>query len=321
MQFHEHHSRFLWTSSKKPKRIRRGFKTMNESVDYTMNLEKFKRDIRNDEEVVIKNIVSGSGNIGTPPTFKYNSFQKTLALMEGMWCHEGRPFYNVYPIAVELSQNSTLDIPIEALTSFNTDTLLIKFPVGHEPQGVHSVFMMTPSKNVKNGQYRFELAIEIGDAVMQLGLSLEGGDKTLQDCMARAIEAYSQRPEWEEHTTDVALFCFRFLGFLGLLAAGSDLVTPVILSKDRAKFDSLTDEQERLMIINRAARRLGVGADIGRDMEAERLASGPHYRKPHPALYWTGEGRRIPKIVFRRGSIVQGRKLKEVPTGYEGEVA
>lgn len=321
MQFHEHHSRFLWTSSKKPKRIRRGFKTMNESVDYTMNLEKLRRDIRDDEEIVVKDVVPGSGNMGTPPTFKYNSFQKTLALMEGMWCHEGKPFYNVYPIAVELSQNSTLDIPIEALTNFNIDTLLVKFPVGHEPYGIHSVFMMTPSKNVKNGQYRFELAIEMDKGIMQLGLSLESGDKTLQECMTRAIEAYSQRPEWEEYTTEIAMFSFRFLGFIGLLAAGSDLVTPVILSKDRAKFDSLTDEQERLMIINRAARRLGIGADIGREMEAERLASGPHYRKPHPALYWTGEGRKIPRIVFRRGSIVQGRKLKKVPTGYEGEVA
>jgi hypothetical protein len=54
-------------------------------------------------------------------------------------------------------------------------------------------------------------------------------------------------------------------------------------------------------------------------MEAERIASGPHYRKPHPALYWTGEGRKIPKIVFRRGAIVQGKKLKEVPTGFEAE--
>ena len=321
MQFHEHSSRFLWTSKLKPKRIRRGFRTMNESVDYTMNLEQLKRNIRDDEEIVVKDIVPGSGNMSKRPTFKYNSFQKTLALMEGMWCNEGRPFYNVYPIAVELSKDSSLEIPVEALTGFNVDTLFVRFPVGHEPFGIKSIFMMTPSKNMKNGDYRFELAIELDKGIMQLGLSLEDKDKTLQDCMDRAIEAYSQSPDWKFYTTEVASFAFRFLGFLGLLAAGSDLITPVILSKDRAKFDALTDEAERLMIISRAARRLGAGADIGREMEAERLASGPHYRRPHPALYWTGEGRKIPKIVFRRGAIVQGKKVKEVPTGFESEVA
>ena len=46
----------------------------------------------------------------------------------------------------------------------------------------------------------------------------------------------------------------------------------------------------------------------------------PHVRAASPAaLYWTGEGRKVPKIRFRRGSIVHRKKFASMPTGFLDE--
>ena len=45
----------------------------------------------------------------------------------------------------------------------------------------------------------------------------------------------------------------------------------------------------------------------------------PHYRRPHPALVWTGHGRAVPRIVMRKGSVVHREVLARVPTVFGGE--
>jgi hypothetical protein len=44
-----------------------------------------------------------------------------------------------------------------------------------------------------------------------------------------------------------------------------------------------------------------------------------YYRRPHPALVWTGHGRTVPRIIMRKGSVVHREVLAPVPTGFEGE--
>jgi hypothetical protein len=40
---------------------------------------------------------------------------------------------------------------------------------------------------------------------------------------------------------------------------------------------------------------------------------------PHFGLRWTGEGRKIPKIVPIKGSVINKKLVAEVPTGYEDD--
>jgi hypothetical protein len=68
-------------------------------------------------------------------------------------------------------------------------------------------------------------------------------------------------------------------------------------------------------LVDKARRRGNYGWHVGRAIEVS-----PHVRAACPAaLYWTGEGRKIPKIRFRRGSIVHRKKLSEMPTGFLGD--
>src|SRR5690606_13981801 len=63
--------------------------------------------------------------------------------------------------------------------------------------------------------------------------------------------------------------------------------------------------------IERAVRRGKRAWAIGRHITVD-----PHYRRPHVALRWTGEGRKVPRIVPVRGSIVHRSRVAKVPTGH-----
>jgi hypothetical protein len=85
----------------------------------------------------------------------------------------------------------------------------------------------------------------------------------------------------------------------------------VVLKDDEEKFERSGD----LSLVEKARRRGNYGWHVGRAIEVS-----PHVRAASPAaLYWTGEGRKIPKIRFRRGSIVHRKKLAEMPTGFLDE--
>jgi hypothetical protein len=65
--------------------------------------------------------------------------------------------------------------------------------------------------------------------------------------------------------------------------------------------------------VDKAHRRGKVGWDVGRHIEVI-----PHYRRPHMALVWTGQGRGVPRIVPRKGSVVHREVVERVPSGFGG---
>jgi hypothetical protein len=64
-------------------------------------------------------------------------------------------------------------------------------------------------------------------------------------------------------------------------------------------------------LVEKAAKRGVVGWSIGEQYEAI-----PHFRRPHLGLRWTEKGRKTPRIVPIKGSIVHRSKATDVPTGY-----
>ena len=109
----------------------------------------------------------------------------------------------------------------------------------------------------------------------------------------------------EDLTTD----CVRLCCSLCLLENDPEIIAPDVLADDRAKYEQNHDEK----YVDKARRRGKVGWDVGRRIEVM-----PHYRRPHMALVWTGQGRAVPKIVPRSGSIVHREIVEEVPMGWEG---
>jgi hypothetical protein len=117
--------------------------------------------------------------------------------------------------------------------------------------------------------------------------------------------------ENDAQTKSFFVAVLRFCAAICLIGNDPDLVTPDILAKDREKFNRANDEQKKL-IIDRAVRRGKNGFLLGANLEMI-----PHYRRPHLALVWTGEGKKIPKIVMRKGSVVHREKIVEVPSGFD----
>jgi hypothetical protein len=85
-------------------------------------------------------------------------------------------------------------------------------------------------------------------------------------------------------------------------------VEPAALKDDDDRYEKNPDPA----LAEKARRRGNYGWRVGRSIQVS-----PHVRAACPAaLCWTGEGRKIPKIRFHRGSIVHRTKIAEMPTGF-----
>jgi len=119
---------------------------------------------------------------------------------------------------------------------------------------------------------------------------------------------------------EASTWCWRLLVLTSLLAAGHDLITPVLLAKDQREGELLGDKATAEWIEKRAqkARQRGVfGFDLGKKLQEEKDLS-PHFRNPHLALYHVGPGRTETRVQLRRGSVVISQALSQVPTGFLG---
>jgi hypothetical protein len=112
-------------------------------------------------------------------------------------------------------------------------------------------------------------------------------------------------------------FLSRLAVFAALVGRGEDLITPEILSRDRQRYED-AEEAERRWIEARAAKINGRGFAFGKTLQ-ERSDASPHWRNPHMALFWTGEGRSKPVLKLRSGCVVTSTHLSKIPTGFLGD--
>ena len=126
--------------------------------------------------------------------------------------------------------------------------------------------------------------------------------------LEEALQALPEAPDdikGEIIPEEIRLACVRLACTICLLGNDPDLIEPDVLNKDQGK--ELTQA-----IIDRAKRRGKFGFNIGKGIEVI-----PHVRRPHPALVWTGQGRKVPKIVLRKGCVVHRETVMRIPTGFQ----
>jgi hypothetical protein len=133
------------------------------------------------------------------------------------------------------------------------------------------------------------------------------------DCRGQRLPLYMGYQSLE-----VNQFVFKLASFASMLHCGSDLITPIVLAKHQERYDRETDEAAKKWLEDKAANIQGRGFSIGKKLNAQSLVS-PHWRNPHMALYWTGVGRKEPKLILRAGAVVVPKHLSRVPTGFLGE--
>ena len=255
-----------------------------------------------------------------------------LGAIELGWLTHDRPYYNVYPIAVELCLKTAMSMTWGDIL-VPQRRLLLRFAEGHEPLGIRTVLARVPSAADEKTVAAFHRSRSESLSLVR-GMQLGGHIQTIQQdgtfwvYLAKqelkdelikdtAVDINSQLSSKRASFTDRTGFLIRLLAFIGLLARGTDLITPAILSSDREEYDATSDAARKRWLEDRARKRLGRSFDVGRKLETERQAC-PHWRMPHLALFHTGLGRAIPELRVRSGCVVVPRDMSQVPTGYLG---
>lgn len=260
-------------------------------------------------------------------------------MLEASWLTHDRPFYNVYPIAIELCNRLSLNMKWGDIV-LPTKYLLLRFPQGQEPLGLQAVLARAPSDqelstkllvhNTRSKAFFALKFLEVCASVQASGACYGWAYQTTESSLREQKvfescwgEFPSDKESFAREMGDIPHshlhvdFIIRMLAFIGLVANGEDLITPAILASDREEYDSTSDESRRRWLEQRAVRRQGIGFDVGRCLETQR-SSSPHWRSPHLALFHTGPGRTVPALKIRSGCVVIPRDLSSVPTGYMG---
>ena len=255
-----------------------------------------------------------------------------------------RPYYNVYPSIVPLLSKlnmavdtSLLRPPLPAfMVRFAENKPAFPFVQNGVQYGVRTM-LVTASQlaGEKDGEHcdfdGITAWMDIGEREEQppssasasalaaaslpiytfINIPLQNG-MTLED----SANLLSLSSEWFHGVVfpqEAYINCIKLIGTLCLLDNDRSLIEPDVLDKDKDRLDDADDTlMQRLM--DRAHRRGKVGWNIGRGIEVI-----PHYRRPRPALVWTGHGRTAPKIVMRKGTIVHRSAVEHVPTGFENQ--
>ena len=100
--------------------------------------------------------------------------------------------------------------------------------------------------------------------------------------------------------------CMRIVATLCLVADNPEFVRAEVLASDEEKYGRTRDGK----YVAKAKRRGKYGWTVGKHVEMS-----PHFRNGCLALYWTGHGRTIPKIRWRKESIVHKDIVQKVPQG------
>lgn len=239
------------------------------------------------------------------PTFR----RAETALSEQRWVQTGRPFYNVWPVAVSLARSVRLDVPFSAVQP-RFSAMLLRFARGHAPFKVTTALLCwhKPGNDI-------HISLKLDDASGVVSLRhWHRPDEVVQEWLTRL------QLEAKEGLVDIGELMIRLLVFIALLSQDRDMVTPVVLSKDQQRYDAATEEEIKRWLENRATRRGVIGFDVARRIQEEKERS-PHWRNPHLALFWVGKGREKAIIKMRRGCVVLATDMSKVPTGYLGPEA
>ena len=278
---------------------------------------------------------------------------------EKCWYSLQRPFYNVFPVVCDMVTGVKLSVtfdqvqlPFPAMLFQFAESSPPALPVGRITLRLRSVLWYSGQDVLSpNPSDRCWICIPEFEGDVVPCLAVYFGDETLEvesallQCFETGQREVAERIRIEGYDTELAMidaiinqtrgtgpggattnynevfdWCFRLLVLTSLLAAGNDLVTPVLLAKDQDAMGSVSPEETEKWIEMRArkARQRGLlGFEVGRALQEEKDRS-PHFRNSHLALFHTGPGRKQPRVQLRRGSVVISKALTKVPTGFLG---
>ena len=262
-------------------------------------------------------------------------------LAELSWYRQHRPYYNVYPSIIPMLTRLRLTIDA-GLIKAPLPVVNIRFPqdssnpFGFEWQGrkygIRTILLCgsdlaKEKMKIAGTDYVFSMTdglclwLDIGEEAEVMGVVSSiltyrnfhcRQGHTLEEELS-VLPMHPNLVQGVQVPEQIVLDCVRLCCTLCLLEHDPAIVEPDVLADDRNKFIATGDQK----YIDKARRRGKFGWNIGRNIEVS-----PHYRGPClAALYWTGPGKTVPKIRFRKGCIVHREVVERLPQGFEGDDA
>jgi len=281
----------------------------------------YRKPVQKDIDAIMDNL---SGALDSKACFgagesSLSALMKLHYVWDTQWANENRPYYRVYPSLVPMLTKLDLSrVQGETLTlPHGLKSLLVQFPVGHELGG-EVLTIWINEVPLRNGQRGFSIGIDQGEVSVgsPAGLPIylircfPLDESSVEDAL-EALPASWTVSEGKQLDADTIIGAVRLACTICLIGDNPDLLEPEVLSRDESRVNQDNIEQ----LVGRAVQRGKFGWSLGRSIETI-----PHYRRPHPALVWTGVGRTTPKIIMRSGSVVHREVVTAVPTGYgDGE--
>jgi hypothetical protein len=249
---------------------------------------------------------------GNPETFydcvrptlegSFSELELWLFDAEQRWYRNMRPYYKAWPGIITSLIGLNLNMKSEEIPSPKFNEMAVRFCDNDNGTIASMFFEFEPVQGGRQLGVRFSVNGE--PRFIQGGITLADG-RIIQDAIDCAFDNASGRGDVEyfyQYTRAIKIALT-----IAILADDPSIIEPDVLSKDELAYERTKDQK----YVDKARRRGKVGWHIGKTFE-----SMPHYRRPHPALFHTGKGRAIPRIVFRSGCVVHREKMTKVPTGY-----
>ncbi len=236
-----------------------------------------------------------------------------LVLAEAAWKRHRRPYYQLYPAIVPALLHLRLDLDA-CLIRTAMPALAVRLPADKPIEELPGVQTALMCQDEPGSELRLWVNFmrPTGLANMHITLGCEPGktlEQSFQESAANTQSYIMSGNFYSDEYLPLVQNCLRLSAMLCLLADDPELITPDVLADDRRKYEESGDRK----YVDRARRRGKLGWNVG-----ERIEVMPHYRRPHPALVWTGQGRAVPRIVMRKGAVVHREVLARVPTGFGG---
>lgn len=255
------------------------------------------------------------------PQTDFDPFAPVRLRLEEKWFLNRRPYYNIYPSIIPALTKISLDNLTVDHIRLPLPELLIRLPDSNHPlrfwhkdkEYALRTIMVADNFKFHNREDNFLVFwLDVGESVMDWNVQMfrlmcKKPGLSVNNAF-NLLEKHHSKDEGVIYPDDFIEDCARLVCTICLMSDDPDVVQPEVLSMDEEKYEKTKDQK----FVEKAKNRGKYGWSVGKNIEIV-----PHVRSSCPAaLYWTGEGKKIPKIRFRKGCVVHRKKLSEIPTGY-----
>lgn len=246
-------------------------------------------------------------------------FLLLTAAMCDHWRYHQRPFFNCWPVVLDMIENADVDeIPVCNICTNICDPVWIRFPEQNEPAGRMTGLLTGTFSRRDDAEVSFFFCGFFYDESLPCRvnrLKLCGSWINLcAEGMPVTLGELKKRPDYDPHVymaCKIAMCCY-------LASQDDSMIERRLLARDASK--ELKTGEALDLAIQRAIRRGVNGWDLGKKVQQQRTSLrhgevSPHYRRPHFGIRWKGKNRSTPALVPIKGSLVLPKKLR-LPTGY-----